>query len=78
MADNRDKVKEMGEGGLVIPVAGNINGGGGLRVDQGLHFKEAEHSRVLYCDVANSGPLQEDVAEARGLVCMEVVGTRGA
>ena len=78
MADNRDKVKEMGEGGLVIPVAGNSNGGGGLRVDQGLHFKEAEHSRVLYCDVANSGPLQEDGAEAGRLGFSEVMGTVGA
>ena len=41
-------------------------GGGGIQGDRGLYLKEAEHGRTIYCNAADSGPLQEDSAEARG------------
>ena len=37
--------------------AGGSNGRRGLRGDWGLHHKEAEYGRAIYCDVTDSGPL---------------------
>ena len=47
------------EGGkdMVISSTGGINGGSVLWVDRGLHHKEAECSRKLYCNATDSRPL---------------------
>ena len=70
---NRDTAKEKRGGGLIIPTNGGSNGRGRIRGVRGLYLKETEHGRKLHCDAADYGPLKEDSADARGLVCSEMV-----
>ena len=77
-ADNGETDEDTGGVGPIIPAAGNSNGGGRLRGDWGLYFKEAEDGHAIYCDTADSRPLQEDGAEDGGMGCLEVVVTGGS
>ena len=76
VADHGETAKDMGGGGLIIFTAGSSNGGGGFLGDRGLHPKEIEHSRAIYCNATNYGPLGEVSEEAIGLGISEVVGAR--
>ena len=53
-ADHREADKEEGVRGLVLSTAGDRYGGGGIRRDRGLHYKEAEHGRIIYCNTTDS------------------------
>ena len=77
-ADHIETYGETGGGGIVIPTTGDSNVGGELRGDRGLHPKNPEHGRAIYCDATNSGPLREVGEEARSLGLLEVAGTRRA
>ena len=76
-ADHGETAKETEGGGMGISTTGVRNGGGGLQGDQGIHTKEAEHTRAIYCDATNSEPLQKVGTDAGSLGFLEVVGTRG-
>ena len=43
--------------GVVLPVTGGGDEGGGDRLDSYLNPPEAEHGRAIYCDAADSGPV---------------------
>ena len=49
--------RQLSRRGGVLPATGGGNGGSGLQGDQKVFHEEAEHSRAVYCDSANSGPL---------------------
>ena len=52
---HQEAAEEGGE--MVILSDGGSEGGCGLQRDWGLHHKEAEYGRAIYCNAANSGPL---------------------
>ena len=43
---------------MVLPVPGGGDEGGGDGADPGVDPSEAEHGRAIYCNAADSGPLQ--------------------
>ena len=45
------------EWGVVLPVTGGSDEGGGDRSDLDLNPLKAEYSRAIYCDAADSGPV---------------------
>ena len=62
---------------MVISSVGSSNGGSRFRGDWGLHHKEAEYGSAIYCDAANSKPLQTICSEAGNLGVSAVVGAGG-
>ena len=44
--------------GLVLPVTGGGDEGGGDRAELDIDPPEAEHGCEIYCDAADSGPVQ--------------------
>ena len=64
-------------GGMGVSPAGSSNVGCGFWRDRGIHQKEAEYSRTIYCDTADSEPLWSIYLEAGSLGLSEVVGEGG-
>ena len=71
-----EAANKAGGGGMELSAACERNRGGGIRRYRGLHPKEAEHDRTIYCDKTNSGTMRAIGAEAGILGFLEVVGTR--
>ena len=55
--DHQDATVETGGWELGLPAFVGVNGGSGLRGDQKVSHKEAEHGHIVYYDRTNSGPL---------------------
>ena len=55
--DHREAAAATGGWELVIPASGGGTGVSGFLGDKEVGHKEAEHSRVVYCDATNYGPL---------------------
>ena len=76
---NRE-IASPGEGWtMVLPVPGRGNEGGGDSADSDVDPSEAEHGRTIYCDAADSGPMQGGSETAGGTgpkEMMEVDGDR--
>ena len=51
---------------MVLPVPGGGDEGGGYRADSDIDPPEAEHGRAIYCDAADSGPVQGKSKTAGG------------
>ena len=62
---------------LVLPFVGRSNEGGRDRLDTDVNPPEAEYGHAIYCDAANSGPLQKGHPAARCTGSLAVVGTDG-
>ena len=62
---------------VVLPVPGRGDAGGGDRADPDVNPLEAEHGRAIYCDVADSGPMQGGSETARDTGPKEMVGADG-
>ena len=60
---------------LVIPFVGSNNKGGRDRPGTDINPLEAEYGRAIYCDAADSGPVQKGHQAARRAGSPEVVGT---
>ena len=56
---NRETASPREEWGVVLPVTGGGDEGGGDRVDSDIDPPEAEHGRAIYCNAADSGPVRE-------------------
>ena len=54
---------------LGVPAAGDIDGGSEVQGDGSICTEEAEYIRIVHLNTADSGPLQEDGAEAGGMGC---------
>ena len=57
-----------------LPVPGGGDEEGGDRADLDVGPLEAEHSRAIYCNAANSGPVRGDSKTAGGTGPKEMVG----
>ena len=62
---------------MVLPVPGRGDEGGGDRADSDIDPPEAEHGRTIYCDAADSGPVQGGSKTAGGTDPKEMVGADG-
>ena len=62
---------------MVLPVLGGGDEGVGDRVYSDLDPSEAEHGRAIYCDAADSGPMQGGSETAGGTGPKEMVGADG-
>ena len=62
---------------MVLPVPGGVDEGGGDRADSDINPLEAEHGHTIYCDVADSGPVQGGSKTAGGTGPKEMVGADG-
>ena len=62
---------------LVLPFAGESYEGGRDRSDSDVNPPEAEYGRAIYCDAADSGPVQKGRQVARRAGSPEVVVTDG-
>ena len=63
--------------GVVLPVTGGCDEGGGDLSDSDLDPPEAEHGRAIYCDAADSGPVREVSKTAGRTGTQVVVGVEG-
>ena len=62
---------------LGIPTAGGGTEGGGNGGDMDINYPEAEYGSAIYCDAADSEPMQEGHPAARRAGVLAVVGTGG-
>ena len=62
---------------MILPVPGGGDEGGGVRTDLDVNPSEAEHSRAIYCDTADSGPMPGGSEMARDTGPKEMVGADG-
>ena len=62
---------------MVIPVPGGGDEGGGDRADLEVDPSEAEHGRAIYCDKADSGPMQGGSETTGGMGPKDTVGADG-
>ena len=60
-----------------IPTAGGGNEGGGNGGNTDIYYTEAEYGHAIYCDAADSGPMQAGHSAARSMGVLEVVGAGG-
>ena len=59
---------------MVLPVPGRGDEGGRDRADPDVDPSEAEHGRAIYCNAANSGPMQGGSEKAEDTGTKEMVG----
>ena len=62
---------------LGIPTAGGGTEGGGNDGDTDINYLEAEYGHAIYCDAADSVPIQAGHPEARNAGVLAVVGAGG-
>ena len=55
--NHRESAAAMDGWDLELPVSGGGTEGSGLRGDEKVDHKEAEHGRIIYCNATDSGPL---------------------
>ena len=68
-ADYGELEKAIWGWGLGVPTTGDSDGGGRIWVDESLCPEEAEYGHTVLRNADDSGPIQEDVAESRGMGC---------
>ena len=75
-AEDHGETDEAREGrDLVLPFVGWSDEGGNDRSDTDVNPPEAEYGRTIYCDAADSGPVQKGHSAARCAGILAVVVT---
>ena len=76
-AFNRETASPWEGQGVVLPVPGGGNEGVGDREDPDVDPSEAEHGRTIYCNAADSRPMQGGNETAGDTVPKEIMGADG-
>ena len=77
MEDHRESAEAQEGRDLVLPFVGGSDEGGRNRSDTDVNTLEAEYGRAIYCDAADSGPVQKGHSSARRAGSPAVVVTEG-